>query len=264
MTRASAGTGAAPRTRRGAGAVSKPTLPNPPKAGRPAPPPPAHPAHPASSLDAWIADLLKVAPPKVNQKLYAYLAPTNLPRLECRLKRLKSLRAMTFKGPNAKKKRGQVAHAVGKQFEHLIRGILQDCTALRYIQNLHTGTAEIDFLIGVEPIGFRCVPMLVESGNHVIGEAKCYISAPKSEWVNEFSGILKTHSAKTGILFVSCTPRTLGSAIRQNIALHAMTGQRIVPFGLTQIEEIRRGSSFLEVLVNQYTLAAVHGTSLSV
>ena len=136
-----------------------------------------------NTLRSWESLLLDTDIPAVNRQIYEYLAPVNRDRLARRLRRLQWVKSQKFSGPGADQKRGRASALIDKLFEHLVRGILQDCKALKYVKNLRTTTAEIDFLIQVEPIGFGWIPMLKEVGNHLIGEAKLPIENEKRvEW----------------------------------------------------------------------------------
>jgi hypothetical protein len=122
---------------------------------------------------------------------------------------------------------------------------------------------EIDVLLQVEPLGAR-VPIFAENGANVIGEAKRYSSAPKTEWVNEMRGFMDTKRTTFGILFLGCKSRTLASDIRTAIALHRAQGRNIVPFGTKQLEQVKSGVAFLRVLADQYTAAAFASSTLEI
>lgn len=211
-------------------------------------------------LASWFGDLVMSGAPGVTDKLYNYIAPNNVAKLGAHMRRLERVRAMNVSG---KKKKGQHARVIGMLFERLIKALVADSQALRFVGNVRTTTSEIDVVLAVQPAG-AFVPMLRDAGNHIIGEAKCYTKGPKSEWVNEMRGTLATHGATVGILFLACTTRALASDIRYTIALHAAQGIKIVPFGMKQLNEVHGGANFLSVLSSQYTLAAVHSSNMHI
>lgn len=199
-----------------------------------------------------------------NDEIFAYLSNTNISRLKEWMVRLKKVR--DFSIPRNKKtpqKKTQKNRLLGKILEEAVRVLLDGCRCLQHDGNLRTTTSEIDFLLRIETLGLA-VTILRDVGPHVIGEAKCYSSAPRTEWVNEFIGILQSHGARLGYLFTACPPRNLRSEIRTAIAIHAGAGKQVVPFGLTQFERILNGENFLKVLSEQTVLAKVHAASLSV
>lgn len=192
--------------------------------------------------------------------IFSYLSTTDVRRLSEWLKRLEHVREIQTKG---KKKQAQRSRLLGKILEKAARVLLDGCKCLTHDGNLRTTTSEIDFLIRIGPLG-GAIPLLREADTHAIGEAKCYATGPKTEWVNEFIGILQSHSAKLGILFTACPPRTLRSEIRTSIAIHAATGKYVVPFGLSQFGRICAGDNFLAVLSEQAVNSRVHSISLQI
>jgi len=86
----------------------------------------------------------------------------------------------------------------------------------------------------------------------------------KTEWINELAGLLPIHNATLGILFTVCPSKRLRSEQRTAIALQSITGKRVIPFGLKQIQEIENGRNFLELLAEQYTSALTHSTDLQI
>ena len=98
----------------------------------------------------------------------------------------------------------------------------------------------------------------------MLGEAKCYTSGMKSEWVNELVGIMDQHNCDHSVLFVASPSKTLNVEHRHGLHLHARGGKMIVPFGLKQLAEIANGSNFLSVLSKQYVSVKTGATSLAI
>lgn len=223
--------------------------------------PPPSPVLPDVAFVAfWLKTIVTSGGGNPNDQLFEYIAPTNRPRLEHRLNRLQKLRTLKF---SSAKKRGKHSRLVGLAYEQLVRGLLNGSQALRYLHNVRSTTSEIDFLLQVEPFGVLC-PILNYASSHVLGEAKCHSSAIKSEWITELQGLLIAHNAKVAILFVGCKPQKVPASVRQAIALFSVTGYHIVPFGETQLEEVRQGANFLRVLSEQYTRVLAHASTLEV
>jgi len=221
--------------------------------------PTAHTLPDVASVAFWLNTVIAGGGSGPNDQVFEYLAPVNRTRLEHRFNRLQKLRRLKFSGA----KKGMHSRLVGLAYEHLIRGLLDGSHALRYLKNVRTTTSEIDFLLQVEPFGL-CCPILLYARSHILGEAKCHSSATKSEWITELQGLLIAHAAKVAILFVGCRSQRVPASVRHAIALFAVGGYHIVPFGFSQIEEIRKGANFLRVLSDQYARALVHGSSLEV
>lgn len=197
-----------------------------------------------------------------NEEIYNYLSATDIPKLEHCLNRLEKLRAYSPPKGN-RKAQGKKSRLLGLMLEKISRIFLNGCNCLSHNGNVRTTTSEIDFLIGVEPTGLL-VPFLADAGTHIIGEAKCYSSGPKTEWVNELAGLLPNHQAKIAFLFTACPPKQLRSEFRVAVAMHAARGVTIVPFGLTQMRQVKNGQNFLRVLVDQAIAAKSHLTTLMV
>lgn len=213
-----------------------------------------------AALSSWIFDLLRNDPADHNEEIYEYLAPVHRSRFTIRYGRLQRLRALK---PTNKTERGRVGRLVGKAYEHLISGLLAGGQALTFQGNVRTTTSELDFLVRIEPLAIA-IPFLKDAGTHLVGEAKCHTKAPKSEWINEMRGILDTHGAKLGLLFVGCTPRHLASDIRVAVALHAQSQRVIVPIGMAQLNEVQAGANFLRVVARQYVGSKSHTSALTV
>jgi hypothetical protein len=98
----------------------------------------------------------------------------------------------------------------------------------------------------------------------MLGEAKCYTSGIKSEWVNELVGIMEQHNCDHSVLFVASPSKTLNVEHRHGLQLHARGGKMIIPFGLKQLTEIANGSNFLSVLSKQYVSVKTGATSLAI
>jgi hypothetical protein len=94
--------------------------------------------------------------------------------------------------------------------------------------------------------------MLQDASTHILGEAKCYSSGLKTEWINELVGLMAFHGTKHSILFVASPSKKLQTAHRFALQGHSLQGNYVVPFGMAQIKKIMAGSNFLKVLGDQF------------
>ena len=202
--------------------------------------------------------------PNPDEEIYKYLSITDRIRLGQWLDRLQVVR--DFPIPTGKKKKikqAQRSRLQGKILEQAVRVLLDGCKCISHGGNVRSTTSEIDFLIKIGPTGI-VVPALRKAGTHLLGEAKCYATAPKTEWVNELAGLLPSHGTNVAILFAASPPKKLHSEIRTSIAIHSGRGISIIPFGLTQFGRVLSGENFLQVLDDQAVKASAHLSSLSV
>lgn len=197
-----------------------------------------------------------------DDEIYEFLSSTNIPRLKTLLGRLDGVRASDAGTLNKSRSkhhkyqklasiRGQQTRLLGKLLEQIMLELLRGCHGIKVGANLRSTTSEIDFMVQVGPTAL-VIPIFKSAGTHLIGEAKCYSSGFKSEWVNELVGLMQAHSTKYSILFTACPPKTLRSDHRHLIQLHGVQGDRVIPFGLAQVKEIANGKNFLKVLSDQY------------
>ena len=218
-----------------------------------------------NTLEAWLPSILENPDEDVNNKIYNYLSDVNTIRLKDVFNRISVVRNYKIKekGKKGKEKQGRRSRLIGKLFEELIKCLFQNSRAFGVITNIRTTTSEIDFLIGILPVG-KLVPFLSKTSTHMIGEAKFYKDAPKTEWVNELIGLLQTHSSEMAILFLGCSSRILHRDIRQSIALHVQNQKYVIHFGQTQIEEVLNGGNFIRILEKQYLLASTHSSQIQI
>ena len=195
-----------------------------------------------------------------NDQIYAYMCSTDVKRLKDWLTRLDRVRAFE---PKSKPDKGRKSALIGKVFERLVRCLFDGCHAMACTNNVRSTSSEIDFLIQVQPLG-GAIPFLSVAGTHLIGEAKCILKGFKKEWVDELRGIMETHGTKRSVLFTAVPSKKLSREPRMAIALHAASGNLIVPFGLAQIDRVLKGENFLRVLGRQVIDAANHLSSLEV
>jgi hypothetical protein len=224
----------------------------------------ASPGHGAPSSNTPLQDALATLMPLLvgqqglNDQIFEYLAP--LDRAEFDAKRLNLDIALGL--PNSTKvQKGARGAAIGKAFEELVIALLKGSSVFSYQGNIRSTIAEIDFLISILPMA-SCVAMLRKHGTHILGEAKCYTSGPKTEWVTELAGLMETHSATLSILFIGSKEAQLKREIRVAIALVAAKGKVVVPFGKTQIARVKNGENFLSILCEQYIAAVNHSAAL--
>ncbi|TLN00323.1 restriction endonuclease [bacterium] len=210
----------------------------------------------------------------INEDIYEYLSTTDLMAVEKwygRLQRVKSYSfdpgrpqgALRTKKRTIKERLGTQSALKGRLLEKLIQAILDGCKAISYGHNIRTSSSEVDFLIKIEPLGGH-LPMFNSGLTHIIGEAKCYDKKLKKEWVDELAGTASSHNTNFGILFTLCTPRRVHRDMAVSIAIHAAKGNRIIPFGAAQVEQVRKGENFLKLLSDQYVKALTHDHALSV
>lgn len=229
----------------------------------------------AYGFDEFLADLTatNIDP---TDTILNYLSLTDTAKLTLVLTRLERVRALdagalakarAAKGvrKNEKKKQveGQQATVVGALLERAIRVLLDGCKCLTHGGNVRTSTSEIDFLLTMTTLS-NAVPMLRKAVTHAIGEAKCYSSGMKIEWVNELVGIMQIHAATHSILFLASPPKKLRIDARHAIHSHSLRGNFVVPFGLTQLNEVKGGKNFLKVLNDQYIETITGATNLSI
>lgn len=207
-----------------------------------------------------LLDKLVASKTDPNDQIYAYLCTTDVRRLKDLLSRLDLVR--NYKAKNAKR-RGRKANATGRAFEAVVRCLFEGCHALKSLNNVRSTSSEIDFLVEVQPLA-GSLPFLQSIGTHMMGEAKCVMSGMKKEWIDELRGIMETHGTRRAILFTGVTPRKVDREPRMAIALHAQTGNLIVPFGLTQIAQVASGQNFLKLLGRQTLHATNHLSDLQV
>jgi hypothetical protein len=219
----------------------------------------------------------------LDDKILAYLSVTDTRRLKELLARLQIVRHMDVKAiaasraaanakPNTPRKHtivkqkgveGAKSRIVGMLFERIVQLLCDGCEAFTAVTNVRTSTAEVDVLIQLGPTA-ALIPMLRAAGSHMLGEAKCYTSGMKTEWVNELVGIMEQHNCDHSVLFVASPSKTLNVEHRHGLQLHAKGGKMIVPFGLKQLMEIANGSNFLSVLSRQYVSVKTGATSLAI
>lgn len=197
-----------------------------------------------------------------DEQIYSYLSKTDLPRLNTLLARLDRVRAVEpaelfntrpkhHKYATKKSIQGEQTRLLGKLLEQIMIVLLKGCHGIGVGANLRTTTSEIDFMVQVGPTAL-VIPIFKSAATHLIGEAKCYSSGFKSEWVNELVGLMRAHSTTHSILFTASPSKVLRANHRHVIQLHGMKGDRVIPFGLAQVKEIAKGKNFLKVLSDQY------------
>lgn len=234
------------------------------------------------TFDDFLIELVSGNVPP-DEKIFAYFSDTDRPRLLNLLKRLQTARALDVgalsksrtaanaaansprKHTIAKKKavEGAKARLVGAIFERIVSLLCEDCKLFTAVTNVRTNTAEVDVLIELGPSA-SLVPMLKNAGTHLLGEAKCYTSGLKSEWVNELVGLMDQHHCNHSLLFLASPSKTLNVEHRHGLQLHATKGRTVVPFGMKQLTEIANGANFLSVLSKQYVQVQTGGTALAI
>lgn len=220
-----------------------------------------------NTLDAWLVVLQEVKNGRANDAAYGYLWSGNLARLKQDLERAEKLRNISTArkhGRTRQERQGKLSRILGRHFELTLKRLFDGCSALAYHSNVRTTVSEIDCLFTITPSA-GLVPFLSQAGTHVIGEAKFYKDAFKTEWVNELVGILNAHGAKIAFLFVGCSQRKVNSGFRNLLGLQAASGNYfIVPVGQKQFQEVLAGENLLKVLNQQFVMMRSMATELSV
>lgn len=209
-----------------------------------------------------------------DDKIFAFLSQTNTKRLEQLVSRLHKLREMDVAGivarratHHSKKTKksadGQRAALIGKTLEDAINVLLAGCKCISRGANIRTTIAEIDFLISIRPTGLS-IPLFRAAKTHILGEAKCYSSGIKTEWINELVGLMNANNATHSILFSAGPEKKLRTDHRQAIQIHSVQGKNVVPFGMAQLKEVLNGANFLAVLSEQYVRVLNASNELSV
>ena len=154
---------------------------------------------------------------------------------------------------------GVQAKIVGALLERIVQLAFDGCKLVSTVHNFRTTTAEVDLMVQFGPLA-TVLPFFRLAGSHLIGEAKCYSSGFKAEWVNELVGLMSQHQTTHSVLFVASPQKKLRADHRHGIQLHSAKGAFVVPFGLTQMLEVANGKNFLSVLSSQY-LRVINGMS---
>lgn len=209
-----------------------------------------------------------------NEQIYNFLSTTDTGRLKTLLSRLEVVRnsdagALSKSRPACRKYvakksiQGQQTRLLGRLLEQVMLTLLKGCKGIDVLNNIRTTTSEIDFLVQVGPTAV-VIPLFKSAGTHLIGEAKCYSSGFKSEWVNELVGLMQLHSTNHSILFTASPSKKLRTDHRQAIQLHGAVGKRVIPFGMSQVNEIVKGKNFLKILSDQYVRVLNATSDLSI
>ena len=215
-------------------------------------------------LSYWLSEIANSNASPASEQAWEFIAPVDRERLKVLIRRIEIVRAIKVSGKwNGKTNSTRKGNLLGHLLEEIGKVLFKSGSALAYLQRVNTTTSEIDFLMVLDALSVT-VPCLRSAGTHVIGEAKCHDSAPKSEWANKLAGVMNTNGCSLAILLVACPPRKLPSAIRVTLVLQASTGFNIVPFGRTQLDQVIAGASVFGVLSRQYVLMKNHAAALAV
>lgn len=209
-----------------------------------------------------------------DEVIYDFLSTTDTARLKTLLARLNKVRGCDVaelsknRSPMHKYKARKAVQAeqsrlLGKLLEQIMLSLLNGCKGIKVLSNIRSTTSEIDFLVQVGPTAF-VIPIFASAQTHIIGEAKCYSSGFKSEWVNELVGLMRLHNTNHSILFTACPSKKLRVDHRHAIQLHSVTGQRVIPFGLAQVNDIAAGKNFLSILSDQYVKVLNSSSNLEI
>jgi hypothetical protein len=225
-------------------------------------------------FDEFLADL-SAMDTNPSDTILSYLSKTDTAKLAKLLSRLHRVRGLDAgalaksRSLNPKRKcgkrqvEGRLAGVVGRLLERSIRVLLDGCKCITHGGNVRTNTSEIDFMMLMNSLA-NAVPMLKKAETHALGEAKCYSSGLKSEWVNELVGLMQTHSTTHSILFLASPPKKLRMDHRHLFHSHSLKGSIVVPFGMTQLQAVASGKNFLKVLNEQYVETITGATNLGI
>jgi hypothetical protein len=206
-----------------------------------------------------------------DEQIYSYLCTTDTKRLTQLISRLEKLKLVDAKTIliNRKAWNGILGKCrkhvhttlpatnavrsklLGKTLEQIVLLLFKGCTFITSTTNIRTTTAEIDLFANFGPTS-KVMPMFGNGITHMIGEAKCYSSGFKSEWVNELVGLMDHHNTTHSLLFVASAEKKLRTEHRHGLQLHSARGKHVIPFGLAQLRSIAAGKNFLSILSNQY------------
>lgn len=209
-----------------------------------------------------------------DESIYEFLSTTDTSRLNTLIARLERVRAcdagFLSKTRSARHKykarkaiQAEQSRILGRLLEQIMLSLLRGCKGITVLSNIRSTTSEIDFLVQVGPLALA-IPIFKSAGTHIIGEAKCYSSGFKSEWVNELVGLMSLHSASHSIIFTACPSKKLRADHRHAIQMHCIAGKRVIPFGLAQVGEIASGKNFLRILSDQYIKVLNATTDLAI
>ena len=213
------------------------------------------------SLAELMPYLMDLEPGAATDPLLEWLAPVDRKKLAGARKRLECVLKIKVKTVGD---RGRKSNLVGRLYEAIVDLLFSRGDAVSIHSNVRSTTSEIDTLLSVKPLGKQFVPFLAAAGTHIMAEVKCKSGPPKVELVNELAAFSGTHGTNDSLLFVNCTSRRLHHTIRTQIALHWVKGQKVVPIGKAQLNEIEGGRPVLAVVADQYVAASASLTSLSI
>jgi hypothetical protein len=206
-----------------------------------------------------------------DEQIYSYLCTTDTQKLKQLIARLEKLKLIDTKTILVNRKAWndmlgicrQHTHKtlpainavrsklLGKTLEQIVLLLFKGCTFITSTTNIRTTTAEIDLFASFGPTS-KVMPMFGSGITHMIGEAKCYSSGFKSEWVNELVGLMDHHNTTHSVLFVASAEKKLRTEHRHGLQLHSARGKHVIPFGLAQLRSIASGKNFLSMLSTQF------------
>lgn len=91
----------------------------------------------------------------------------------------------------------------GTTFENIIKKIFKARAVFSKVQNVRTGTNEIDIIISINPVGALLdVSKLLElNGNTFIIEGKNYTNTIGVTWTGKFAHLMQSYNINYGIIF---------------------------------------------------------------
>lgn len=91
----------------------------------------------------------------------------------------------------------------GTTFENIIKKIFKARAVFSKVQNVRTGTNEIDIIVSINPVGtlVNASELLELNGNTFIIEGKNYSEPVGVTWTGKFAHLMKSHDINYGIIF---------------------------------------------------------------
>lgn len=160
---------------------------------------------------------------------------------------------------------GLKSYVVGYKFEQLIEVLFEDSKLFSVQNRIVSTSAEIDYLVNIHGPWGQMFPIF-HGHTSLIGEGKCHVTNPKSEWVNKLTGVMNSHHTTVSIIFVFSPPKAAAKPFRESIKdnFRGVTPLRVIPFGITQFERVLAGESFIKILEQQYSLAKLGTAALKI
>ena len=193
-----------------------------------------------------------------NVKSYChYINLDRLAELRSRLERVKKMKYVCGSGQSISSRNfnARKSSLIGKIFESMIAAIFDESEMFTVQKNQRSGTSEFDLLITVNQ-PYKAHFDIFNTINHMVSECKCYTTPPKNAWVAKLVGVMNIHSTTFGLIFVYWQKKKAATEFNQMIWQQYHRGQQpfvVLPFGISQLDEIQSGKSFINIIQSQKT-----------